>query len=357
MSDIETSRAKSVDKINKEYDTALRRVARTPIEFETRRINDFHSGLGPGSLDGIAHFIETNDGYRIASFTVLLHYTAYGLARPVVWEGMTCYCGSFVDNSVSTSIIVKSIKEGLRKKPYFLPYVETPNFSAKGTLKGKTSWSRLLDDLNDDEALRGLLRRLPMEKTIHGIDERYQAGKDKIWNYKLNDLDDNYRTLCQIIPLGNKTLIATRHMVGDPRRIEQAVKCICRIRDHILNYGYDRLSVGRVPQQWANDVIELVKHYAPLPETPATEFVPAPETPLSPLVQNDEQEAGGLQVCPGCGAETSPEMRYCGECGFNLFSNGGASNCPRCGVGIHSGMNFCGRCGAHLKQQYIQRDT
>jgi ribosomal protein S27AE len=349
VSTFETSRAKSVDKINKDYNSVLRRIAHTPIEFETRRINDFHSGIGPGSMDGITHFIETNDGGKIASLTILLHYTAYGLARPIVWEGMTCYCGSFVNKTIPVSIIVKNVKEGLRKKPYFLPYVEMPIFSAKDVLRKKAEWNRLIDDLNGDESLRSLLKKLPTEKTIHGIDERYQAGRDKIWSYKLDDLDDNYNTLCQIISLGNRTLIATRHMVEDPRRIEQAVKAIIRIREHVLNFGYNKLRIGKIPQQWANDVIELVKRYASPPETLVTDLYPKSETKLEPFVHKAEQVGvESQQICPRCGAETSPEMRYCGECGFNLSSIAGVSTCPRCGAGVHSRMNFCGRCGVPL---------
>jgi len=67
---------------------------------------------------------------------------------------MTCYCGSFVNKTIPVSIIVKNVKEGLRKKPYFLPYVEMPIFSAKDVLRKKAEWNRLIDDLNGDESLR-----------------------------------------------------------------------------------------------------------------------------------------------------------------------------------------------------------
>jgi len=350
MGKIEESRAKSVGKINRDYNRSLRNIAKTPIDFETRRISDFHSGCGPGSMDGIAHLIDMNSGRKVASLTVILHYTAYGLARPVVWEGLTCYCGILVDRPIPASIFVKNVKEGLRGRPCFLPYVETPNFSAKDVLKNRTDWNRLLDDLNGDDFLRGLMRRLPTEKTIHGIDERYQAGRNKIWSYKLEDRDDNYRTPCQIIPLGNRTLIATRHMVENPRRIEQAVKAINMISDHVMNYGYSKLSIGRIPRRWAKDVIELVKHYAHPTEIPSADVMSEPETPSKPYIQKSEQmEAMDLQMCPVCGVETSSEMRFCGECGVNLVSKGGVSTCPRCGAETHLRMFFCGSCGVRLK--------
>lgn len=349
MGKIEESRAKSVEKINRDYNRSLRKIANTPVDFETRRISKFNSGRGPGSMDGIVHIIDMYSGRKIASFTVVLHYTAYGLARPVVWEGLTCYCGTLVDRPIPASIFVKNIK-GLRGRPCFLPYIETPNFSAKDVLKNKTEWNLLLDDLNGDDSLRGFMRRLPTEKTIHGIDERYQAGRNNIWNYKLDDQDDNYHTPCQIIPLGNRTLIATRHMVENPRRIEQAVKAIDRISDHVENYGHYKLSLGRIPQRWANDVIELIKHYIPPIEPPADDMVFEPETSSKPSLQKAEQvETTGLQMCPTCGAETSPEMRFCGECGFNLVSKGGVSTCSRCGAETSPRMIYCGSCGVRLR--------
>jgi hypothetical protein len=350
MGKIEESRTKSVGKINRDYNRSLRKIAKTPIDFETRRISDFHSGRGPGSMDGIVHLIDMNSGRKIVSLTVILHYTAYGLARPVIWEGLTCYCGTLVDRPIPASIFVKNVKEGMRVRPCFLPPVETLNFNAKDVLNKRTDWNHLLDNLNGDDSLRGLMRRLPTEKTIYGIDEKYQVGKNKIWNYKLDDQNDNYNTPCQIIPLGNKTLIATRHMVKNPRRIEQAVKAINQISDHVMNYGYSKLSIGQIPQRWANDVIELVKHSAPPTETPSVDVKSKLETPSKPYIQKAKQmESISLQICPVCSVNTSPDMRFCGECGVNLVSKRDRSTCPRCGAETHPRMIFCGNCGVRLK--------
>ena len=146
-------------------------------------------------------------------------------------------------------------------------------------------------------------------------------------------------------------MIATRHMVENHRRIEQAVRTINRISDHVMNYSYNKLSLGRIPQRWANDVIELVKRYAPPPEPPAADMVSEPKTPSKPSVQKAEQvDAMGLQICHMCGAETSPEMKFCGECGVNLVSKRGVSTCPRCGAETNLRMIFCGSCGVRLKQ-------
>lgn len=351
MSEMETARAKSFEKINKDYNRALRRLAKTPIEFETRKISDFNSGLGPGSMDGIAHLIETEDGGTLVSFTVLIHFTAYGLARPVVGEGLTCYTGTFVDRTIPASIIVKNVKMGMRRKLYFLPCVEMPSFSAKEVLKKKTDWNLLLDNLNNDESLRSLLKKLPTEKTIYGIDERYQAGKDKSWNYGLNDEDDNYHTLCQIVPLGNKTLIATRHMVSDPKRIEHAVRAINRIRDHIVNFGLDGFSRGRIPQPWAKDVIELIRHYSASRERPLTDISSEPiarheVAPQTTGPVDTESQA----ACPSCSVRIHEGEKYCRSCGADLVPKLGDNLCPRCGATTYSGMKFCGECGISLIQ-------
>ena len=380
MSKIERSRADNVDRINRDYERALRRIAKMPLEFEVRRINDFDSGLGPGSMDGVSHLIETDDGANVVALTVLIHYTAYGLAKPVVSEGMTCYCGAFVNAPVPGSIIVKSVKEGLRKRPYFLPYVEAERFSARELLRNKTGWNGLLEVLNADEALRGSLRRLPMEKVISGIDERFQAGRNKTWVHRLNDEDDNYRTLCQVVPLGRRTLVATRHIVEDPKRIEHAVGAIRRIRDHILAFGYGRHSFGRIPQPWANDVMGLIDRYKRSERPPIPEAGLQREASAEPVMKDSELEPDvshrgcqrcGASVhegekycrscgaslilgdewsrCPGCGARVSPEMRFCGACGFSLARDEAPLTCPRCGAEVYSGVNFCGDCGAPLK--------
>lgn len=348
MEKIDESRAKAIDKINKEYNRYLRKIANTPIEFKTQKIGEFQSGHGPGSMDSITHLIETKSGEKIASLTVILHYTAYGLVNRVDWEGLTCYCGTLVDKPVPASMLLKNVKEGLRTKPYFLPYVEMKVFSARNLLKTRTEWNPLLDEFNSDDTLRSLLKKLPTEKIIYGIDDRYQAGRNKIWNNRLDDADDNYNTMCQIIPHGNKTFVVMRHVFEDPRHIEHAVKAIIRIKNHVANFDYSKFSIGRAPQQWANDVIDMVNHYMDVTEKESPEATET-ELPLNSVIEEAEPVEEARPICPRCGAQTSLEMRYCGECGFNLSSNIEISNCPSCGAPTHPGMKYCGRCGASLK--------
>jgi class 3 adenylate cyclase/tetratricopeptide (TPR) repeat protein len=47
--------------------------------------------------------------------------------------------------------------------------------------------------------------------------------------------------------------------------------------------------------------------------------------------------------CPGCGADNSAGMRFCGQCGAPL-----GSACPSCGASNPAEHKFCGQCGAPL---------
>jgi len=86
-------------------------------------------------------------------------------------------------------------------------------------------------------------------------------------SYKLNNRDDNYGTICQIILFGDKILVTTRHMIamafiaGTPKEweiIEQAVKKIIGISEHIIDYSYDKHTIGQIPQPWANSIMHLL---------------------------------------------------------------------------------------------------
>lgn len=50
-----------------------------------------------------------------------------------------------------------------------------------------------------------------------------------------------------------------------------------------------------------------------------------------------------MTTCPGCGAATSSEQRFCGECGAAL-----AATCPHCRAPVRPGQRFCGECGAAI---------
>lgn len=50
-----------------------------------------------------------------------------------------------------------------------------------------------------------------------------------------------------------------------------------------------------------------------------------------------------MTTCPSCGAATSPEQRFCGECGAAL-----AVVCPKCRAPVRPGQRFCAECGAAI---------
>ncbi len=50
-----------------------------------------------------------------------------------------------------------------------------------------------------------------------------------------------------------------------------------------------------------------------------------------------------MSVCSNCGAENSPGVKFCGECGAAL-----SAVCPACNTPNEPGRKFCGECGAAL---------
>ena len=231
--------------INKDYNKALRKIARTPIEF-----NVYQKGL-------LGH-IETKDGVQIASYIPFMFPHS-----PVA-----CICGTFVGKPVPSSIFVKNVRVGLRQNPFFLPYVAVPTFSAKEVYKNKSNMNPLIERLNQDEKLRNLIKNLPTKTSVGVGAERDFAGNiTSITSqvFKVDDKDDNYNTVCQCIPFKDKTLVTTRHMMekqGLPKkwkRIETAVSAIIRIREHIIDHGYDQPTTGNVPQSWAFLIAEFLR--------------------------------------------------------------------------------------------------
>lgn len=236
---------KMLQNLNKDYNKALKKIARTPIEFDV-------------SQNGILSRIETKSGIHIASYTVTVPTKSleiYATQPPMV--PLTCICGTFIDKPMPASMFVKNVRVGLRKEPFFLPYTAMPTFSAKKVYEEKSNWNPLIERLNQDKKLRGLLKDLPTKtevvtdvvKDIWGNVKRTTSQV-----HKVNDRDDNYNTVCQVVPFKDKSLVTTRHMMEKPKRIEHAVKTIVRIREHIIDYGYDHPMTGQIPQPWANTI-------------------------------------------------------------------------------------------------------
>jgi hypothetical protein len=349
LNKVEESRATSVEKINNIYNEALQSIAQTPLKFELNKINDFNSEYGPGCMDGLTHVIDTKESGIIISLTLILHYTAYGLSKPILWEGITCYCGTLANKPIPTPIIVKNVKMGLRRKPHFIPYIEKSNFSAKDILNKREAWNPLLESLNGDIDLQNIMKKLPTEKTIFGIDEQYQAGRDKFWKYQLDDQDNNTNTLCQLIPFGDKTLIATRYMIEEPKRIIQAVETISRIKVYIEEFNSSRYVIGKIPQIWANDIFTLVNKFSSIRENGRiSEQIEIQKNDVKKIEQPIKNSINIQELCPSCGAKIFSNMIYCGECGKSLLGNEVQPICSRCGAKIESRMNFCGNCGLSL---------
>lgn len=91
-----------------------------------------------------------------------------------------------------------------------------------------------------------------MKEDVTGSKITYQV-------FKMVDEDDNYNTVCQVIPFKDKSLVTTRHMMEKPKRIENAVRAISRIREYIIDHDYDQPTTGEIPQPWANTIVKFLR--------------------------------------------------------------------------------------------------
>ena len=348
MSKVEKSRDKFLSKINKNYVKALKKIALTPIESKISNINQYKGGRV--GFDVVAHTIETNEGVNIHSHTIVMYFTAHGLARAVLHEPARCYCGTVIGKPIPSTIIFKRIKSGLRKKPFFIPYgAGSP--SAKRVLESKMNWNPLVDALNQDDGLLDSLSKLPTGGTIAGIDASFNTGKRMSLDMVIDDRDDNTETVCQIIPMDDRTLIATHHIAQDLKSIENAVKAISRIHKIVDDYNYDKPMKGPMPQQWGNDVLKLIGHETrQRPEPPMEEPEPAKEPERTIKEEPSTPPHGGGEkstFCPRCGHENPQGNKFCNNCGSLLTPQ--EIECPKCGHKNDPTSKFCGGCGASLE--------
>jgi len=56
-----------------------------------------------------------------------------------------------------------------------------------------------------------------------------------------------------------------------------------------------------------------------------------------------------VTTCPNCNAATTPDLRFCLECGTAL-----AERCPTCGMARVAGAKFCGSCGTRFAEAAAQ---
>ncbi len=351
MSNVEKSRTKFFEKINKEHNKALHKIAKTPVKTEIRSVRVFRGGQA--GFDGVTNVIKTNAGITVYAHTVALYYKAYGLMGPILHEPMKCYCGTIIEKSVPSTTIVKEIKSGFHKKACFLPYTSGRYFSAKQSLQSKTNWNPLIDLLNGDNNLSDWLGKMPIKTQITGVDSDFNAGRYKSFNVEINDQDENSRTICQIVPLGERTLIATCHVAQDLKSIEHAVNAIIRIHQIISNFRYAEVTKAEAADDWANSVLSLIEQEAPQ-EKPRYrdegELKPKPtltistaEIPPPPPVPENQQT---FAKCLKCGRENPIESKFCNICGSPLKPE--EISCPKCGRSNPHDSKFCGNCGSSL---------
>lgn len=56
-----------------------------------------------------------------------------------------------------------------------------------------------------------------------------------------------------------------------------------------------------------------------------------------------------MNVCPNCGAQNAPNVKFCGQCGTNLTAPAPTpGKCPSCGAQNDPDTRFCGQCGTKL---------
>ena len=53
-------------------------------------------------------------------------------------------------------------------------------------------------------------------------------------------------------------------------------------------------------------------------------------------------------LCPACGAQNAPGVKFCQECG-NKLKTESTGICPACGKENPVGTRFCGDCGERLE--------
>ncbi|MPS89484.1 MULTISPECIES: double zinc ribbon domain-containing protein [Comamonas] len=60
----------------------------------------------------------------------------------------------------------------------------------------------------------------------------------------------------------------------------------------------------------------------------------------TPASYNDPRVSGGI-ICPNCRTQSSPQARFCQQCGSGLAPQA----CNACGVQMALGSRFCANCG------------
>ena len=293
--------------------------------------------VGPfrgGSFGRLNHVFTSRVCPDIYSDTNFITFTAHGLAQAVLSEPMKCYCAVMVEKPVPASIYVKQIREGFRKKPIWVPYNKANK--ASDVYKNRMNWNSLVDNLNNDGQLGSLMGKLRTETNINGIDQNLNVGRNASFPVRVNDEENNHGTSCMIIPMGNRTLIASQHATQNLKDIEPALQAVQRIAQIVDQYNYQIPTNGPMISDYAEDLLQKMQKTTTAP-TPA----PTPKPKPAPV---ETLKTGA--VCPKCGTSNPPGNKFCGECGAEIKPP--KPVCPKCGAENPVGNKFCGECGAPL---------
>ncbi|MFH2110357.1 MAG: zinc ribbon domain-containing protein [Candidatus Bathyarchaeota archaeon] len=336
MSASYTSRDRCIQALNEGYSKALGSIVSEPLTHDLRRISEFKGG----GFYGLTHVIQSRVGLTLYAFTAIMEFTADGQAGAVLHEPMKCYLGAMVPATAPGSIYVKEIRGFLSKSMTWIPYHK--QLKASEVHEKKMDRSSLVDALNNDKELPGLVKKMPDARTIAGIDSNLNVSRWNRFEVKVNDEEENHNTKCQVVPMGDRTLVATQHVVDNPSDIVYSADVVLRVAETLRKNPHPEPTEGPIIQEWADQILKLITSsdtQAPPPRPPT------PPTPQVKLQATAPQAAAG-NTCSVCGHVSPPEYHYCGKCGAKLEPP--PRQCPICGYKNTPDNNFCGKCGQPL---------
>jgi len=325
LSTYETAAGKIIKKYNEGYEKAAKNNGFTVIYEGFKEIGPFSGGI----FGRMTHVFSAAGFPEILAQTDIIVYTAHGLFKAVLVDPLKCHVGVLVDTPIPSTLYVKDIRDSMQKKPTWVPYHK--DTKPEDVFKDKMGWNSLVDKLNQDGPLRGLLGKFKVDKTIPGIDQNMVSGRSRYLSVRVHDKEDNHNNVCQVVPKGDRSLIATEHVTEKPKDIEPVLKTVKRLIQLIKGYGHSEPSDGPSIGDYTDDLMEAIDKQ--VPAAPKVQTRPAP-----PVV-------AGV-TCQSCGVSNRSGQKFCGECGSPLEQKKGV--CAKCGAENGPDQKFCGECGNGL---------